>query len=234
MLKRMLVIVGILSLAVGSTWAYFSTTEDSSGNVITAGTLAFGTPVDATWTSGNMVPGDSLSGNYSMDNAGTMDANHLEIATSNTGVAGDLQEALAVTTMLYGYDADDDGSVSDEAMGNVVDLISIITSGTSSLDGSGAVPATPDADYSLSLETALGGSTDVAQLDANNDNVVTLAELSAGVIEIRVADNNQGLAAGSKAAVNATISLPAGTSNAYQGKTNTLTWTYTLNQNTSQ
>ena len=196
--------------------------------MVTAGTLGFGTPVDATWTSGNMAPGDTLTGNYSMDNAGTIDANHLEIATSNTGGGGDLQEVLTVPTMQYGYDSDDDGDESDEDTGNKVDIISVITSGAY------GVASIADADYALQLETSIGGSYDVAQLDANSDNVLTLQELAAGVIEVRAGDNNQGLAAGSKAALYATISLPAGTGDPYQGKSNTLTWTYTLNQDTSQ
>lgn len=234
MFRRILVLVMISSLAVGATWAYFSATAQSSNNVVTAGTLAFGTPVNATWTAGAMVPGQTLSGNYSMDNAGTMAAEHLEIATTNTGGSGDLHEVLTVPTMQYGFDSDDDGDVSDEPDGNKVDIISVIVSGTSSLSGGSTVPATQDADYTLRLEAPYGGSTDVAQLDANNDNILTLKELSAGVIEIRAGDNNQGLAAGSKAAFYATLSLPAATGNEYQGKSNTLTWTYTLNQDATQ
>lgn len=228
MLKRILVLVGVASLAVGATWAYFSATASSAANVITAGTLAFGTPINAVWTSGNMAPGDTLAGNYSMDNAGTIDANHLEIATSNSGGGGDLQEVLTVITMQYGYDSDDDGDVSDEPIGNKVDIISVITSGAY------GVASIPDADYALSLETPINESYDVAQLDANSDDILTLDELDAAVIEVRVGDNNQGLAAGSEAAFYAQLSLPAGTGDAYQGKTNTLTWTYTLNQHTSQ
>lgn len=234
MFKRILVLGGVASLAIGATFAYFSATADSTDNVVAAGTLEFGTPTDAVWTSGNMAPGDSLTGNYSMDNAGTIGAEHLEIATANSGGDGDLQEVLTALTMQYGYDSNDDGDVSDEGPGNKLDIVSVIISGTSSLDGSPAVPASQDADYSLVLETPLGGSTDVAQLDANNDNVLTLEELENGVIEVRAGDNNEGLAAGSKAAFYAQLSLPAGTGNEYQGKSNTLTWEYTLNQDASQ
>lgn len=218
MKKSLLILVGVLSLTIGSTWAYFSATADSSGNVVTAGTLAFGTPVNAVWSNGNMAPGDSMTGNYSMDNAGSIAAEHLEIATSNTGGGGDLQEVLEVPTMLYGYDSDNDGDVSDEPADNVVDIIAVITSGLQ------------DGDYTLSLE----GGGNVAGIDANSNGKVTLQELEGKVIEVRAAGNNEGLAAGSKAALYAQVVLPALTGDTYQGKTNTLTWTYTLNQDASQ
>lgn len=218
MFKRILVLVGVVALAVGSTYAYFSATADSTSNVVTSGTLAFGTPMDTVWSNGNIAPGQSMTGNYSMDNAGSIAAEHLEIATSNTGGAGALQEVLEVSTMLYGYDSDDDGDVSDEPADNVVDIIAVITSGLQ------------DGDYTLSLE----GGGNVAGIDANSNGKVTLQELEGKVIEVRAAGNNEGLAAGSKAALYAQVSLPALTGDAYQGKTNTLTWTYTLNQDASQ
>ncbi|OLZ41838.1 hypothetical protein A6E15_12970 [Natrinema saccharevitans] len=73
------------------TWAYFSDTEESTGNTIEAGTLdlkvsddgdGFGDGVSGSWTISNAKPGDSVMTNVSLQNAGSLEADHVEIGFS--------------------------------------------------------------------------------------------------------------------------------------------------------
>jgi len=93
-LTAILTIAFVSTLLGAGTLAYFSDTETSSGNTMTAGTMDLkvndGSPntwtdgVTATWTFSNMKPGDSKYGYVKVDNTGSIDADHLEITSNYT------------------------------------------------------------------------------------------------------------------------------------------------------
>jgi len=118
-------VVGLVATMAGAgIYAYFSDTETSTGNIFTAGTLnlqirdgdeSWGDGVTSTWTMSNMKPGDTCTGFVGLRRLGTISADHLEIACSNsvTDPPGpesdteegttDMDEAMEITHMLY-YD----------------------------------------------------------------------------------------------------------------------------------
>lgn len=122
-----LVTVLIASMFAGAgSFAYFSDTEISTGNVFAAGTLdlkirdwANGEPwfdgVTKTWTLSNMKPGHWVSGSVAFKNVGSIASNHLEIAcdyaiTDPEGPESDTQEStpadhladyMIITEMTY-------------------------------------------------------------------------------------------------------------------------------------
>lgn len=85
-------VTGAATAGAGAgTWAYFQDTEESSGNTIDAGTLdlkiadsdeGFGDGVSETWTISNAKPGDSVLADLTLQNAGSLEANHVEIGFS--------------------------------------------------------------------------------------------------------------------------------------------------------
>lgn len=95
--KRVLMSVLIIAVAIclvaAATMAYFSDTETSSGNTFAAGTLdlkvaddneGYGDGVTATWVMSNMMPGvSSVTNTMSLQNSGSIAADHLEIAFSH-------------------------------------------------------------------------------------------------------------------------------------------------------
>jgi spore coat-associated protein N len=87
----------IIGLIGGGTYAYFSDTESSEDNTLTAGTLDLnirgGDTAVATLTVSDVAPGDSGSANDTLSNVGSMDG-ELDIATSavtNTPGSGGTQ-----------------------------------------------------------------------------------------------------------------------------------------------
>ncbi len=86
-----LLVIGMVS---GGTWAYFSDTESSTGNSLTAGTLDLningGNIAVTTFTASAVAPGDSGNGSSTLANIGTM-GGELDItfsAIANTGGVG--------------------------------------------------------------------------------------------------------------------------------------------------
>jgi len=86
-----LLVIGMVS---GGTWAYFSDTESSTDNSLTAGTLDLnidgGNIAVTTFSETDVAPGDSGSGSSTLANVGSMDG-ELDIAFSaitNTPGAG--------------------------------------------------------------------------------------------------------------------------------------------------
>ncbi len=86
-----LLVIGMVS---GGTWAYFSDTESSTNNSLTAGTLDLningGNIAVTTFTATAVAPGDSGSGNSTLANVGSM-GGELDItfsAITNTGGVG--------------------------------------------------------------------------------------------------------------------------------------------------
>ncbi len=84
----------VLAMVGGGTWAYFSDTEASTNNTLTAGTLdlkvdSLDTPV-TTFSATGTAPGQSGSGATTLKNSGSLSGS-LSVATSNvtnTGGAG--------------------------------------------------------------------------------------------------------------------------------------------------
>ncbi|MFB6074702.1 MAG: TasA family protein [Haloarculaceae archaeon] len=94
-----LVTVGAASAAAGAgTMAYFSDTESSSGNTITAGTLDLTSPADGVIDVTNAVPGDSIpaSGTTTIqatyDSASTIDPAEIDLGTSISEPGGEPTE----------------------------------------------------------------------------------------------------------------------------------------------
>jgi len=86
-----LLIIGIVG---GGTYAYFSDTESSTGNTLSAATLDLkingGDAAITTFNVSNVAPGDSASANSTLRNAGSL-TGELDVATSaitNTPYAG--------------------------------------------------------------------------------------------------------------------------------------------------
>ncbi len=94
-MKKILISISVIgvvaAVAIGGTIAYFSDTETSTGNTITAGTLeleirdqdeGFGNGVTATWTASDVKPGNQYDFTVpfvGLRKLGTVNADHLEI-----------------------------------------------------------------------------------------------------------------------------------------------------------
>jgi spore coat-associated protein N len=113
-----LLIIGIVG---GGTYAYFSDTESSTGNTLTAGTLDLningGNVAINTFDVGNVAPGDSGSANCTLANVGSIPG-ELDVtiaAINNTAGAGGTQyeggsgELGANAEMALYFDVDESG-----------------------------------------------------------------------------------------------------------------------------
>ncbi len=90
-------ILAALSLMTGATFAYFSSSATSTNNTFSSGTLVLAltdttetdmAAVQASFGATNMAPGTCTGDQVlTLDNIGTVVANHLEIAASNTDSA---------------------------------------------------------------------------------------------------------------------------------------------------
>jgi predicted ribosomally synthesized peptide with SipW-like signal peptide len=84
----------VIGMVAAGTFAYFTDTQASSGNVFTAGTLDLGlsnTPgaaatgdVTGTFTATTWKPGDTATGTLSINNAGSIAMGHLTVAFTYT------------------------------------------------------------------------------------------------------------------------------------------------------
>jgi spore coat-associated protein N len=130
-LKKLLIsLMAVIVCAgmVGSSLAYFTDVETSTGNIITAGTLDLKITdrdeypprdgVSQTWSMSNMSPGVSNVGPWgvSLINTGTLAGDHVEISFSHeiidtpdvssdsnpNSVPGDLARWLQIMSMTYG------------------------------------------------------------------------------------------------------------------------------------
>ena len=159
----------VIGMASVSTWAYFSDTETSTGNQLTAGTLDLKTnDVDGavqTLYATNMKPGDTIGpSTIQLKNAGSVAGSTLDIAfsyvesdgTPNTvnKNANDTAGMMEVTTLSYDGSSLL-GSVSD-ANGNgykdVYDLANADLPGQSGLNAS----ATKNFDIAVQLRSETG------------------------------------------------------------------------------
>lgn len=86
-----LLIICVAALVVSlGTFAYFSDSASSTGNTFSAGTLyindgshTFTITPDSPW--GNMAPGQTRTGSFTITNNGTIDMGSLAVSTTNSG-----------------------------------------------------------------------------------------------------------------------------------------------------
>jgi len=102
-------IVVSLGLAAGGTFAMFSSTNSSTGNVFSSGTLALqlddnnesasSSPITASFGGTNMVPGGTpVTGFISLHNSGTVNASNVGLdVTEQTSSSPDLASVIDVT-----------------------------------------------------------------------------------------------------------------------------------------
>ncbi|WP_054970509.1 TasA family protein [Alicyclobacillus ferrooxydans] len=85
------------AMIAGGTFAYFSSTQQSTGNTFATGTITLGMDVNgsaasnANFTLSNKIPGDSFSIPITLTNSGTHAAGHTYLSfstTSETGASG--------------------------------------------------------------------------------------------------------------------------------------------------
>ncbi len=138
-----LLVIGMVS---GGTWAYFSDTESSTGNSLTAGTLDLningGNIAVTTFTASAVAPGDSGNGSSTLANIGTM-GGELDItfsAIANTGGVGG----------EFGDSSGDLGGVAEIAVYIDVDQSGTWTAGDIGLKSDGTTYSFPTAlDYDV-------------------------------------------------------------------------------------
>lgn len=141
-----LALTGAAAAGTGAgTFAYFSDTEESSGNTVSAGTLDL-TPDGATGFSfglSSLAPGESAgSPSVDLENSGSIDGDHLEFAAEITGDGGEPSEP---------NDADLANEVSNEAFAKQVFVENFTYDGTPvNWDGE-AFPTLVDAPGALVL-----------------------------------------------------------------------------------
>src|SRR3989344_1481570 len=121
-------IAAAAALVIGATFAYFSDSETSSGNVFSAGTVDLvlsddnETDLDgvtATFGAADMAPGECTTGTLNIKNAGSIAANHVDISISNTNDTMDDYLRIDILT----YDAADQlPSISDGQPNTLTDL----------------------------------------------------------------------------------------------------------------
>lgn len=204
-LKSVLTIAIVAVMVGGATLAYFSDTETSSGNTMSAGTLDLKIRdggvnwsdgiTTAEWTLSDMKPGHTAYGSVDFKNFGSIYADHMEITCSYTitdppGPESDTEESTAadkmagemiISNMVYSYDT------------NEVDCLPLIT-------------------------------------DANGNGTKDLYDLKVGGV-----DNLPLRQTGVQFAdLNMTLQFSPGAGNDFQGDILDLTMIFVLNQDSSQ
>lgn len=173
------VVTGVTAAGAGAgTYAYLQDTEESSNNTIAMGTLdlivsdgdeGFGDGVSGTWTASNMKPGDTVWGNLSLQNDGSLEADYVELSfdyeeTESAGPNGSNEADTAPDTadgmakqfevITLGYDSGNILRNLSDANGNgrvdVDDLVASENAGA--MDGLTAPPAANGGTEALVLE----------------------------------------------------------------------------------
>ena len=152
------------------TWAYFSDTETSTGNQLTAGTLDLTTNdangVTQTLLATNMAPGDTVGPEtITLKNTGSVAASSLDLAfsyvesdgsTNPVDMTADATAAmLEVTTLNYGGSSLL-SSVSDGNSNTYKDIEDLKNADLSGLDGIDAAPASKDFEIAVQLKAETG------------------------------------------------------------------------------
>jgi len=166
-----LTIAFMLLIGIGGigTWAYFSDTETSTGNTLTAGTLDLTTNdadgVSQTLLATNMAPGDTVGPEtITLKNTGSVTASSLDLSftytesdgsPNPTNMTADATAAMVeITTLNYGGSSIL-GSISDGNLNlypDIEDLKNADLSGLSGIDAS----TTKDFEIAVQLRTETG------------------------------------------------------------------------------
>ena len=175
-MKKILGLTIVAMLLIGmtgiGTWAYFSDTETSTGNQLTAGTLDLTTNdangVTQTLLATNMAPGDTVGPEtITLKNTGSVAASSLDLAfsyvesdggTNPVNMTADETAAmLEVTTLNYGGSSIL-GSVSDSQTipNGYIDIEDLKNADLSGLDGIDAAPASKDFEIAVQLIAETG------------------------------------------------------------------------------
>jgi len=188
---------GAVSAGVGGgTMALFSDTEQSTGNSISAGTLdlivadsdeGFGDGVSETWTLSNAKPGDTVLADLTLQNAGSLEADHVELGfevteTEATGPSGSDESDTApgsaagmaeqFEVMVMTYDGTNLLTALSDANGNtIVDLADLVSGNDAVLDDLSPPPAANGGTESLFLQLrwAHDSEFDTSVSGVNND-----------------------------------------------------------------
>ena len=107
----------VMGLVGGGTWAYFSDTETSSNNVLTAGTivLEFDSGVTTPFNLGPLAPGDNVSGavDWELENQGSLPGYlYITFGSLTKGENGFEDAETAVGKWFVRVQIDDEGSAS--------------------------------------------------------------------------------------------------------------------------
>jgi spore coat-associated protein N len=209
---------------VGSSLAYFSDVETSTGNTYTAGTLdleikddstfdpdPWGNGVDKTWVMENMIPGVSTVTNYiALRNVGSINEDHVEISFSNT-----IDEETDPPG-LNPVESDSNPTSQARDLAKWLQVTSMLYSG-------------------VDLKTVIEA---IPGYDVNGNGWLDLDDLSRSPVIIvdhgPLDDLTPPRLTGGEASLHMTVKLNAGASNDVQGDVLTTTVTLTLNQDVSQ
>jgi spore coat-associated protein N len=160
-----LLVIGMVS---GGTWAYFSDTESSTNNTLTAGTLDLningGNTAVTTFNATNVKPGDSGSGNATLKNVGSI-SGYVSVTSSaatNTGGSGGTE---------YEDGVGDLGGVAQMAMFIDVNKNGTFDAGTDyGLKSDGTIYTTGSLQYDTINAYASKNWYNIQTLTANADN----------------------------------------------------------------
>jgi spore coat-associated protein N len=163
--RRILGSLGVIGVAAGGagagTMAYFQDTESSTGNTIDAGTLDLKLSdgdeftedgVSGTWTISNAKPGDSVTSEVVLTNAGSLEADHVEFGVSVDETEADgpngnnepdtrpssaegMAEQFEVTTMEYNETDILGNRLSDANENGIIDVGDLASGNDAELDG---------------------------------------------------------------------------------------------------
>jgi len=162
----------LISMGGIGTWAYFQDTETSPGNVLAAGTLDLKTDdvdgVTQTLSASNLKPGDSILGNITLENIGSVAGASLDLAftyVENDDIIPNLPNMTAdataaqmwLTTLDYGGfsllgNFGDSGNTNGYR--DIQDLKNANLAGQTGIDASGTQ------DFSITVQLRAGTSSD--------------------------------------------------------------------------
>lgn len=210
-LIALIVLMVVVSLVGTGTRAWFSDTEQSTGNVFSAGTLdlKLSDPdqtdldgVTVSWIGSNLAPGGAVvSGWVDLKNTGSLAAHHLEISFANT-------ISNVVTPAEIGAD---DTNISDSMK------VTAMSYGTTNL---------------LAITGGVFNNSYLEAADTNNSDTITLDELNGFTIdnltEVPAPNGN------SVKRFSMSVQLDSTTGNGNQGDSLTTVITFALNQDSSQ
>jgi len=210
----LLAVIAVSSL-IGA-YAYFTSQTTINSNTLSFGTLTLKLndtydSLTAIWSGSNLKPGDSVSGSFSVKNAGSLDAAALGLAFTNSGFntanSPTLDHKLRITSLTY------DGT----------ELINAIQT---ALTASAAEATVSAVTVTASPTNGLSG------LDTDADGYLSLGELNGQ--ELRFLPSNtslNGLTNQTKATIGMTLTfIPGSNDNNYQGDSVNTNITGTLYQ----